>query len=241
MIYRQKLAALTEKIEASLRFMADAGVSGFDCSEKTLKTIAAWGGRSKPRAETLDEIRLDLGDCHRCALSKTRRHIVFGEGNPHARLIFIGEAPGFDEDRQGKPFVGRAGSLLTKIIGAMGLSREDVYICNILKCRPPDNRDPLPDEIGACAPFLRRQIETVNPAFLCALGSYAARTLLETAQPISRLRGRFHQFRGRKLLPTYHPAYLLRNEDKKRDVWEDIKKLMRAMDDKNKASPAIDS
>jgi len=154
---------------------------------------------------------------------------VFGAGNPQARLVFVGEGPGFDEDRQGQPFVGAAGQLLTRIIEAMTLTREQVYICNIIKCRPPGNRDPETDEIQACSPFLTRQLKAIAPDFIVALGSFAARTLLETTVPISKLRGRFHDYKGVKLLPTYHPAFLLRNPDKKREVWEDMKKLMLEM------------
>jgi uracil-DNA glycosylase family 4 len=168
-----------------------------------------------------------LGDCRRCRLANERTCIVFGEGDPRAKLVFVGEGPGFEEDRQGKPFVGAAGQLLTRIIEAIKLSRSQVYICNIIKCRPPENRNPMPDEIKCCSPFLERQIAAIQPDFICALGTFAAQTLLQTATPISRLRGRFHQYRGIKVLPTYHPAYLLRNPDKKRDVWEDMKMLMK--------------
>jgi DNA polymerase len=142
----------------------------------------------------------------------------------------VGEGPGYDEDLQGQPFVGAAGQLLTKIIQAIGLSRESVYICNIIKCRPPGNRNPQPDEIDACSPFLKRQLKSIAPDFICALGSFAAQTLLQTTTPISRLRGRFYDCMGVKLLPTYHPAYLLRNPEQKRAVWEDMKLLMKAMD-----------
>ena len=150
-------------------------------------------------------------------------------GSPEAKLVFVGEGPGFDEDKQGEPFVGRAGQLLTKIIQAMGLQREQVYICNIVKCRPPGNRNPKPDEIDTCSPFLERQLLSIKPDFICALGTFAAQTLLNTTVPISRLRGQFHDYIGIKLMPTYHPAYLLRNARKKRDVWEDMQKLMKEM------------
>ncbi len=175
--------------------------------------------------ETLDEIRTDLGDCRRCKLAPSRRNIVFGAGNPEAELMFVGEAPGADEDAQGLPFVGRAGQLLTKIIEAMGMKREDVYICNILKCRPPENRNPEPDEIAACEPFLFRQIASVRPKVICALGTFGAQTLLRTKEPISRLRGQFMEYRGAKLMATFHPAYLLRNPNEKRKVWEDVQKI----------------
>ncbi|MBI9083830.1 MAG: uracil-DNA glycosylase [Desulfobacterales bacterium] len=192
--------------------------------------MATWGRAPAPaRPETLEDIRFELGDCRRCKLSLGRKQIVFGEGAPDARLVFVGEGPGGDEDRQGRPFVGAAGQLLTKIIDAMHLDRERVYICNIIKCRPPGNRNPEPDEIKACLPFLHRQIAAIEPDFICALGSVAARILLGTDQPISRLRGRFHRFEGISVMPTFHPAFLLRNPDRKREVWEDVKQLIHAM------------
>ena len=178
---------------------------------------------------TLDDIRKELGDCTRCKLSNERRHIVFGEGNPNADLVFVGEAPGADEDRQGKPFVGRAGQLLTDIIKAMELTREQVYICNILKCRPPQNRNPEPDEIAACEPFLIKQLQSLQPRVICAMGKFAAQTLLKTKTPISTLRGRFHSYHDILLMPTYHPAYLLRNPGAKKQVWEDVQVIMKEL------------
>lgn len=178
------------------------------------------------RRETLDDIRDDLGACTRCPLCRTRTHIVFGEGAADARLVFVGEGPGFDEDQCGRPFVGAAGQLLTKIIAAMNLSRETVYIANIVKCRPPDNRNPNPEEIRQCLPFLKRQLAAIQPTVICALGSVSARTLLDTQTSISRLRGRFHPFMGIPLMPTFHPAYLLRNPERKRDVWNDVQQIM---------------
>jgi DNA polymerase len=175
--------------------------------------------------ETLAQVRADLGDCRRCKLAPTRRNIVFGSGNPQAELMFVGEAPGADEDAQGLPFVGRAGQLLTKIIEAIEMKREEVYICNILKCRPPGNRNPEGDEIAACEPFLFRQIASVKPKVICALGTFGAQALLRTKEPISRLRGYFMDYRGAKLLATFHPAYLLRNPNEKRKVWDDMKKI----------------
>jgi len=173
----------------------------------------------------LDAIREDLGDCQRCKLARTRKTIVFGQGNPTARLMFVGEAPGADEDEQGLAFVGRAGQLLTKIIEAIGLTRDDVYICNVLKCRPPQNRNPETDEILSCQPFLERQIEAIHPTVLVGLGKFAAQWLLKTAEPITRLRGRLGDYgtSGIKVMATYHPAYLLRNPAAKKDVWEDMK------------------
>jgi uracil-DNA glycosylase len=185
----------------------------------------------EPAGEPLDleTVRTELGDCRRCPLGALRRRLVFGEGNPRAELLFVGEAPGADEDAQGRPFVGRAGELLTRIIAAMELKREEVYICNILKCRPPGNRNPEPGEIAACEPFLIRQIEAIRPRVLCALGSFAAHTLLKSEAPISVLRGRFHAYRGIPVMPTYHPAYLLRNPGAKKQVWEDVRMIMKAL------------
>jgi DNA polymerase len=174
---------------------------------------------------TLPGIREDLGDCTRCKLHKQgRRQIVFGVGSPTARLMFVGEAPGRDEDVQGIPFVGRAGQLLTKMIEAMGYRRDDVYIANVIKCRPPENRNPEADEVAACEPFLFRQVESIRPAVIVALGTFAAQALLKTQDPISRLRGRVYKYGGASLIPTFHPAFLLRSPDRKRDAWEDLKK-----------------
>jgi DNA polymerase len=175
---------------------------------------------------TLEEVRNELGECTRCPLHTGRQHIVFGEGNPRARLVFVGEAPGADEDREGRPFVGRAGQLLTRIIEAIGMRREEVYICNVLKCRPPGNRTPLPKEMEACGPFLEKQLEVIRPEIICALGSVAARALLKTEAPMAVLRGRFHDYRGIPCLTTYHPAYLLRNPAAKKQVWQDMKLIM---------------
>jgi DNA polymerase len=175
----------------------------------------------------LAALRQDIGDCTRCKLHTLgRRQVVFGVGNPDADLMFVGEAPGADEDLQGEPFVGRAGQLLTKIIEAIGLSRSDVYIANVIKCRPPGNRNPEPDEVATCEPFLMQQIDAVRPRVIVALGTFAAHALLHTEAPISRLRGHVHDYRnGAKLIPTFHPAFLLRSPDRKRDVWEDMKKV----------------
>jgi DNA polymerase len=216
-----------DEIARTLRHLRQAGVSGFDCSPNGLATVEDWGKPKTVRVETLKDIRQDLGDCRRCGLSASRSHIVFGEGSPTARLVFVGEGPGFEEDRSGRPFVGAAGRLLTRIIEAIRLSREDVYICNVIKCRPPSNRNPEPEEIHTCAPFLMRQLAAIRPLLVCALGKFAAQTLLDSALPISKLRGRFYDFEGMRLIPTYHPAFLLRNENRKRDVWEDMKLLMK--------------
>ncbi|MBN1545346.1 MAG: uracil-DNA glycosylase [Syntrophaceae bacterium] len=178
---------------------------------------------------TLQDIRDELGDCRRCSLHEKRRNLVFGEGSSRAEVVFVGEAPGADEDQQGRPFVGRAGQLLTKIIEAMGLTREDVYICNILKCRPPGNRNPLPEEIRVCEPFLIKQLEAIRPKVICALGTFAAHTLLKNDVPITVLRGRFHDYHGIPLMPTYHPAYLLRNPSAKKQVWKDVQQIMKLL------------
>jgi DNA polymerase len=190
---------------------------------------AASAPRVRKTSPTLPGVREELGECTRCPLHRTRKNLVFGEGSPRARLVFVGEAPGEEEDNQGRPFVGRAGQLLTKIINAMGLKREEVYICNILKCRPPGNRNPKEDEIATCEPFLVKQLEAINPEIICALGTFAAKTLLRTESPISAIRGKFHDYHGRKLMPTYHPAYLLRNPDAKKMVWEDVQKIMKIL------------
>ena len=180
---------------------------------------------SASAADALAALRDEIGDCTRCKLHGLgRSQVVFGVGNPQADLMFVGEAPGHDEDLQGIPFVGRAGQLLTKIIEAIGLTRDQVYIANVIKCRPPENRNPEPDEVATCQPFLFRQIESIAPRVIVALGSFAAKTLLSTEAPISRLRGRVYDLKGAKLVCTFHPAYLLRSPDRKRDTWEDMKK-----------------
>jgi uracil-DNA glycosylase family 4 len=176
--------------------------------------------------DTLLRIREDIGECTRCKLHKGRNKIVFGDGNPKAKLVFVGEAPGADEDKQGLPFVGRAGKLLTQMIEAMGLQRQDVYICNVVKCRPPDNRKPEDDEVKTCSPYLLRQLDTIEPRVLVCLGAVAAQTLLETTRGISQFRGEWMDWRGHKLMATYHPAYLLRNPAAKADVWKDLQKVM---------------
>jgi len=188
---------------------------------------------ARSSTEALAAVRAEIGDnCSRCKLHTLgRRQIVFGVGNPDADLMFVGEAPGGDEDVQGIPFVGRAGQLLTKIIEAIALTRDDVYIANVIKCRPPGNRNPEPDEVETCEPFLFQQIDVVRPKVIVALGTFAAKTLLRTPDPISRLRGRVFEFRGAKLIPTFHPAFLLRSPDRKRDVWEDMKKVRALLQD----------
>ena len=180
---------------------------------------------------TLEALREFIGDCTRCKLAPRRTNLVFGVGNPHAQLMFVGEAPGADEDTRGEPFVGRAGQLLTDIIErGMGISRSDVYICNVIKCRPPDNRNPEFDEVAACEPFLFRQIEIVRPRAIVGLGTFAVQAVLKVKTPISKMRGKWHDFRGIRFMPTFHPAYLLRNPGDKRLVWADIQEVMRFLE-----------
>ena len=207
-----------EQLRKHLAFFAELGV---DITAGDASSPTEPGANAAPQ---LARLREDLGECTRCKLHSTRTHIVYGVGNPLADLMFVGEAPGRDEDQQGIPFVGRAGQLLTKIIEAIDLQRDDVYIANVIKCRPPNNRNPEPDEIQTCQPFLFAQIDAIRPKVIVALGAFAVRTLLQNNDDaISRLRGRVFDYRGAKLVPTFHPAYLLRSPDKKRDVWEDMK------------------
>jgi len=213
---REVRAAIAAKIPSSppvIPIIAAPGPSLFDAADKV-------------QDDTLPKIREDIGDCTRCKLHKGRNKIVFGDGNPKAELVFIGEGPGADEDIQGLPFVGRAGKLLTQMIEAMGLQRKDVYICNVVKCRPPQNRAPEPDEVETCSPYLIRQIDVINPKVLVCLGAVAAKTLLETTKGITQFRGQWLEWRGRRLMATYHPAYLLRNPAAKGEVWKDLQKVM---------------
>jgi uracil-DNA glycosylase len=241
-----------DQLEEHLRFAAELGIAG-------TSRDAAWRARTgdgsqgvsgptsrlseqnmtsaipvpffDSAADALSAIRADIGDCTRCKLHTLgRSQIVFGVGNPNADLMFVGEAPGADEDVQGVPFVGRAGQLLTKIIEAIGLERDEVYIANVIKCRPPQNRNPEPDEVATCEPFLLRQIDAIKPRVIVALGKFAGQTLLQTDAPISRLRGRVFDYRGAKLIPTFHPAYLLRNPSAKREVWEDMKLVKKLLE-----------
>jgi DNA polymerase len=224
------------QIAAHLQFFVDLGVAGIGSDPvwsrpPVTSSLAPPAERSDGQPDPdegsrLLRVREDLGECTRCKLHGLgRRQIVFGVGNPHAGLMFVGEAPGHDEDVQGVPFVGRAGQLLTRIIESIGLSRDEVYIANVIKCRPPQNRNPEPDEVTSCQPFLFAQIDVVQPRVIVALGTFAARALLRTEEPISRLRGRVYEYRGVKLIATFHPAFLLRSPDRKRDVWEDMKKV----------------
>jgi len=232
---RHELLDLTRQVRHYLDYLASLGVDrvpqveppGLDPRPGTEGIRPGPADHSPRPGESLDDIRADLGDCRRCPLSQKRTHIVFGQGPEDARIMFIGEGPGQEEDLQGVPFVGRAGRLLTDIIvKGMAMRREDCYIANIVKCRPPNNRDPLPDEANTCLPFLRRQIEAIRPRVICALGRVAAQYLLATNQSLGRLRHVFHDFNGIPVMPTYHPSFLLRYPEKKRETWEDIKLII---------------
>ena len=243
---KETLGALRNYLEE----LADTGVDGLPYGDLPAATAQAVPDRAveRPRAaaveataliapppapekihpveENLDGIRREMGECLRCELGKTRTTLVFGVGSPRARIVFVGEAPGRDEDLNGEPFVGEAGKLLTRIIEGMGLRREDVYICNVLKCRPPNNRDPKPEEVEACGDFMLRQVRAIKPEVVVALGKFAAQTLLDSKSPISALRGRFHDYHGIPLMPTFHPSALLRDASMKRPVWEDMKQVL---------------
>jgi uracil-DNA glycosylase family 4 len=231
---------MSREIAEHLRYFAEMGVEGVSKDVKwrqramVSETVAEFASdpvaavaNSATVSDTLELIKADIGDdCRRCKLcTMGRSQIVFGIGNPRARLMFVGEAPGEEEDKRGEPFVGRAGQLLTKIIEAIGLTREQVYIANVIKCRPPGNRNPEADEVEQCEPYLFRQIDVIKPRVIVPLGKFAAQSLLKTMDPITRLRGRQFDYRGAALIPTFHPAYLLRNPSAKREVWEDMKKV----------------
>ncbi len=243
-------AIIKASIRAYLEELGESGIDGFPAvspgfapqlpQEQARPTQEVPSPRpAEPAAapgnpESLDQIRKNLGDCQRCKLGKTRKNLVFGVGNPKARLVFVGEGPGADEDVQGEPFVGAAGQLLNRLITNMGLKREEVYICNVVKCRPPGNRDPEPDEVAACSPFLVRQLKSINPEVIVALGKPAAHTLLGTKDAISRLRGRFRDFHGIPLMPTYHPSFLLRKQkegssDEFWEVWDDMTQVLQLL------------
>jgi DNA polymerase len=219
---------------AHVEYQRDLGAQGVPAAPVRTPVAAVTPVVDRPvptdAPETLEQVRADLGDCQRCKLAGGRRTLVYGVGNPKARLVFVGEGPGADEDAKGEPFVGRAGQLLTEIITkGMQLRRDDVYICNVVKCRPPGNRNPEPDEVAACEPFLMRQLGAIGPEVIVALGKFAAQTLLRSKTPITQLRGRWFDYQGVMLMPTFHPAYLLRNPGDKRLVWEDIQKVMRVL------------
>ena len=213
---------------SQLEYLSDLGIENL-CKNAAGGELTQDINTTASLEETLDAIRQDLGDCQRCGLGASRKKLVYGVGNPSARLVLVGEAPGREEDQKGEPFVGEAGRLLDKILQAMGLQRADVYICNVLKCRPPDNRDPQPEEVATCEAFLVRQIAAIKPQVIVGLGRFAVQSLLQSKVPISRIRGEWQSYHGIPLMPTYHPAYLLRNPEGKRDVWEDMKEVMRRL------------
>jgi len=246
------LAELAHAVATYVEYQQELGVAGFapaaagarlpagavvpgEAPAAPLPAPAGAPGDGGPSAsaavgESLEALRAAIGDCRRCKLAPGRTNLVFGVGDPHARLVFVGEAPGHDEDLKGEPFVGRAGQLLTEIVTkGMRLRREDVYIANVIKCRPPGNRNPEPDEVESCEPFLVRQLAAIGPEVIVALGKFAAQTLLRTKTPITQLRGRWHDYHGIRVMPTFHPAYLLRNPGDKRLVWDDIKKVMQVL------------
>jgi DNA polymerase len=245
----EEFAALTASLRSHLKRRQRAGIrvlpktAAFEVRPVAAKVENLLGGTAGDlfvdnavalKVGSLEELRAEIGDCQRCKLCSGRTNIVFGVGNPHAKLMFVGEGPGRDEDLQGEPFVGRAGQLLTDIITkGMGFKREDVYIANVVKCRPPENRNPEPDEVAACEPFLKKQIDLVRPDIIVGLGKFAVQTLLQSKAPISKLRGNWHRYHGIKLMPTFHPAYLLRNPGDKKLVWEDIKKVIKEMRGEN--------
>jgi uracil-DNA glycosylase family 4 len=220
---RQELQELMGGLETWLRFQRRLGWLGVPRAEESpvLQT-------NPPRAKrpTLAEIREEMGDCQRCKLGRGRTNLVFGEGSPQARLMFVGEAPGAEEDLQGRPFVGPAGQLLNNLLNKLGLRREDVYIANVVKSRPPGNRDPEPDEVAACLPFLIKQIESIRPAVIVTLGAVATNHLLKTNAPITKLRGNWQKFQNIKVMPTFHPSYLLRSPRERHKTWDDMQQVM---------------
>ncbi len=218
---RKMNLSTTDDIKTVLRFFEALGFERLPIEVPNLSELSR-----EEKAKALEALRMEMGDCQRCKLWRDRKNLVFGEGNPDAELMFIGEAPGREEDIQGRPFVGEAGKLLTSLINKMGFKREDVYIANIMKSRPPGNRDPEADEINACLPFLIRQIEIIAPEVIMSLGRISAHTLTGLNIPISRLRGKFHEFQGIPLMPTFHPAYLLRNPKDKQLVWSDAQQVL---------------
>jgi uracil-DNA glycosylase family 4 len=225
----QAVSPPAARAPASRPAPADGAGMLLDVPQQAPRPPGQLPGMANGERPTLDQIRRELGDCQRCKLCSTRKNIVFGSGNPRAELVFVGEGPGETEDLQGVPFVGAAGELLTKMIEAMGFRRDDVYICNVVKCRPPGNRNPEPDEIAACEPFLRAQLAAIQPKVVVALGKFAAQTLLRDSTPITRMRGNWRTYEGIQLMPTFHPAYLLRSPAEKRKAWEDLQAVMKVL------------
>jgi uracil-DNA glycosylase family 4 len=239
MTEREELRQIAARIRTNLALRGRSGLEGVPTGVTRRRTSPSIAAAATPAEEapspsrlgiaSLQVVRDELGDCRRCKLHHGRKNLVYGVGNPDAHLVFVGEGPGADEDEQGEPFVGKAGQLLTKMIEAMGYGREDVYICNVVKCRPPGNRNPEPDEIAACEPFLKKQLAAIRPRVIVALGKFAAQCLLRDDTPISRLRGSFRSYEGIQLMPTFHPAYLLRDPSKKKEAWEDLKSVIAAL------------
>lgn len=237
MVQQDTVALLASLAKAQLEFMETAQITVIP----RIKTPVQQADNTQEKIDKLLAKKLDneaklkclkediIGHCQRCKLGQTRTNLVFGVGSSQAKLVFVGEAPGAEEDKQGLPFVGRAGQLLTKMIEAMGLKRDDVYICNVVKSRPPENRDPEPDEVEACEPFLKAQLAIIKPQVIVALGRYAVQCLMRSSTPISQLRGKWSTYEGIKLMPTFHPAYLLRNPPKKKEAWEDLQAVMKEM------------
>ncbi|HVZ89942.1 MAG TPA: uracil-DNA glycosylase [Polyangia bacterium] len=238
---REELRSVVAQIRTNLASRGRSGLLGVPvrptaksgppvAASPELPAVIEADDATSPRGQgALQVVRADLGDCQRCKLAPGRHNLVFGVGNPQADLVFVGEAPGADEDAQGEPFVGKAGQLLTKMIEAMGYARGDVYICNVLKCRPPGNRNPEPDEVAACEPFLKKQLGAIRPRMIVALGKFAVQCLLRDDSPISRLRGNLRTYEGIPLMPTFHPAYLLRDPSKKKLAWDDLKQVNAAL------------
>ena len=224
----EELQDMLKLVKAYIGLERESGMEEFFSTEPAAR-IATDASGAKNIGRDLEALKREVAGCKACSLAKTRLNVVFGAGNPRAGLMFVGEAPGSEEDKQGLPFVGRAGQLLTKIIEAMGLTREDVYIANLLKCRPPENRPPLPEEIQACRENVRRQIAIIKPKVICTLGKFASQMLLKTETTISQLRGNLYEYEGIKVMPTYHPAYLLRNPHDKKLVWKDMKKIKKLL------------
>lgn len=226
---QKELNSIIDKIKYLIESDINFGIDEYYLKLNSNNSFVEKNNGAEKKLDMLNELKEEALKCRKCQLYKSRTHLVFGEGNPNAELLFIGEAPGRQEDLEGRPFVGMAGKLLTKIINAMGFKREDIYIANILKDRPPNNRNPESDEIAACKNYLIRQIGIITPRVICTLGKFASQILLETETPISKLRGRFFNYQNIKLMPTYHPAYLLRNPRDKKLVWEDMKKIIKEL------------
>jgi DNA polymerase len=223
----QELLEAVNQMRGFLEDLHHLGLTTLQQGQQVCEDKAEQPQMALTAAQRLDVLRDELGDCQRCTLSSKRNRIVFGSGNANARIVFVGEGPGREEDKQGIPFVGEAGQLLEKILFAMGFRREDVYICNVVKCRPPQNRDPKPDEVEACEVFLKQQLDAIKPQVIVALGRFAAQTLLAEPARIGQIRGQWREYQGIPLMVTYHPAYLLRNPSGKREVWLDVKQVLK--------------